>query len=497
MGKANILEAHGEGQYTIQIIEARERAESAKRQAQARIAERRVVIGALDNEILGANAAVGNAVAAQDAAVARFQSEGGDVAELSKYAAAVMEAAGARNTLVSRRRALETMIVSDEALVARVGALPPLRQMRAWCADYTEDLSGVVATAEVPGEIGQILIRPGFDGSNSWSSGADGAMQPALAGTPAGTFYNLAMMPGWQKWRPGFRVAIIAAIDGDQCDIDLDSASSSQQGLGVNAKDSYSGVPILYMDCDGAAFEEGDRVLVAFAGNVKGPTVVGFESSPKVCCEAEILAIGPTTGQVWPVKSLYEGMSVKGGKAARWRIIEIESERLVVGGFTDPDESGGRVLAGMPEEVDTVDKRVWEHVIISSTSVTVKESDRSGDPWTTITPPTSTEYAGGVFGIHVSTTPPQSLSYIEEPNLSSTPYPYNENATGFINASGVPVFTTPAWYPSPDGALFHDDWGVGDTYYATLIYWRRPRLELRLEKGCASGDDIKWPEVDA
>lgn len=282
MGKARIISDQGEGQYTIEIIEARERAESTKQQAQSRINERRTDIAGLESDIIAAQRDVDRAAGDQSDAIAAYRAGNLKIAELSSYAEAVAEAARARESLLSQKRSKKMLIASDETLIARVNALPALRKMQAWCADQTEELSGVVATAEVPGEIGQVIIKPGFEGSNSWSAGADGAMQPALAGTPAGAFYNLAMLPGWQKWRPTFRTATITAIDGDECDISLDSASSSQ-GFGVNAKSSYSGVPIMYMDCDGAAFEEGDRVLVAFAGNVKGPTVVGFVSEPKGC----------------------------------------------------------------------------------------------------------------------------------------------------------------------------------------------------------------------
>lgn len=302
MGKARILEAHGEGRYTIEIVEARERAESAKKQAQGRIAEHESALLALDSDIDSAQVAVNSAAADQDEAVAAYRNGNLDIKHLSKYAEAIAQAAGKRDQLVSQKRAKEMLIAADETLIARVDALPPLRKMQVWCADYTEDLSGEIATAEVPGEIGSVIIKPGSEG-RGWSS-SDGAMQPALAGTPAGTFYNLAMMPGWQKWRPTYRVATITAIDGDQCDIDLDSASSSQQGLNVNTRNSYSNVQILYMDCNGGAFEEGDRVLVAFAGNVDGPLVVGFEKEPRGC------SIYVLRAQGMAIKASYDNLSV-------------------------------------------------------------------------------------------------------------------------------------------------------------------------------------------
>jgi hypothetical protein len=45
----------------------------------------------------------------------------------------------------------------------------------AWCADYTEDLTGTVATMEVPGEVnpligGGINIRPGYFDDAAWSA---------------------------------------------------------------------------------------------------------------------------------------------------------------------------------------------------------------------------------------------------------------------------------------------------------------------------------------
>ncbi|MBR2512766.1 MAG: hypothetical protein IKE45_01875 [Halomonas sp.] len=287
MGKARILEAHGDGRYTIEIIEARERAESAKQQAETRIQTLTAEVNQLDAKIQAAQQAVDQAAIEQNAAIEQWQQEvaeqGGSSVELDAFARKLLEAAGKRDALRSEKRSKELRIAADQALVARINALPPLRQIQAWCADYTDDLTGEVATAEVPGEIGGVIIKPGFEGTNQWSASSDGAMQPALAGTPASVFYNLAMKPGWQKWRPTYRTATITSIDGDTCSIALDAASSSQQGLNVNAQSSYSGVPILYMDCDGNAFEEGDRVLVAFAGNVERPTVVGFESGPRMC----------------------------------------------------------------------------------------------------------------------------------------------------------------------------------------------------------------------
>lgn len=287
MGKARILSAQGDGLYSIEILEDRTRAESLKQRALQRIAEIDDELAALESEWEQARLAVDAAAAAQDQAIEQHQAEilatGESSVDLQTYAQAVLEAAAARDAIRTRIAGLNLERLSRQGWVDRVDALPPLRTQQAWCADYTEDLSGEVATAEVPGEIGTVIIKPGFEDAAAWNPSADGAIQPALAGTPASVFYNLAMMPGWQKWRPTFRIATISNINEDLCDIALDPATSSQQGLNVNAQGSYSGVPIYYMDCNGAAFESGDRVLVAFSGNTDQPMVVGFEREPKEC----------------------------------------------------------------------------------------------------------------------------------------------------------------------------------------------------------------------
>jgi len=130
-------------------------------------------------------------------------------------------------------------------------AMPADEVVSAWCADLTEDLAGEVGTIEIPGERGTVLIRPGSlngaIGGAAYSGSQDGVLEPAIAGTPAGTFFNWALLPGWQKWKPTYRKGTITAIDGDLCDLELDAALSSAQGLDVNAYDQFANVPIEYM----------------------------------------------------------------------------------------------------------------------------------------------------------------------------------------------------------------------------------------------------------
>lgn len=154
----------------------------------------------------------------------------------------------------------------------------------AWCADLTEDLAGDVGTIEIPGERKAVNIQPGYNGNATFNQPRDGQLEPAIAGTPAGVFYNLAMLPGWQKWRPSYRFGTITSINGDTCTVSLESAHSSQQNLDVNQSSALYNVPIEYMTCNGAAFSEGDGVIIEFEDrDWNKPKVIGFDAEPKPC----------------------------------------------------------------------------------------------------------------------------------------------------------------------------------------------------------------------
>ena len=165
--------------------------------------------------------------------------------------------------------------------------MPEDPTVSAWCADLTEDIAGNVGTIEVPGERGIVQIQPGYENNSTYDSTRDGQLQPSIASTPASTFYNLAMLPGWQKWKPTYRYGVISNIDNEShtCDVKLDITSSSQQSLDVNQELNLFGIPVSYMSCDSSVFENGDNVLVKFDdqewANAK---VIGFKDNPAQCC---------------------------------------------------------------------------------------------------------------------------------------------------------------------------------------------------------------------
>lgn len=153
---------------------------------------------------------------------------------------------------------------------------------RAWCADYTINAGGEVATIDVPGESGAAIIAPGAPGH----SAAAGALVARELQSGAQAFFNAALLPGWQRWMPTHRVGTVTALDRDAntASVTLDDARSSAQALPVDDARDLDAVPVHYMTCDARAFRVGDRVVVGFEEQDRArPTVIGFESRPRPC----------------------------------------------------------------------------------------------------------------------------------------------------------------------------------------------------------------------
>lgn len=151
-----------------------------------------------------------------------------------------------------------------------------------WCADYTLDQTGEIDTIEIPGEPAKIVIAPGARSLNV----PPGAVLARPAQDSKQLFYNLALLPGWQKYMPTYRTGAITLIDYDMdtCSLTLDAATSSAQSLDINQASAMVDVPIEYMTCDSNAFEVGDRVIIELQGqNWDDPRVIGFESNPSSC----------------------------------------------------------------------------------------------------------------------------------------------------------------------------------------------------------------------
>ncbi len=174
------------------------------------------------------------------------------------------------------------------------------QSLEVWCADLTEDGSGSVATLEVPGEPAQIILAPGTRAP----AAGDGQVMMREVMTKEQVAFNLAVLPGWQKWKPTYRVGTLTDKDDDMNmgTVAFDVARSTATGIPRATRENKAwpyggdaaGLPINqedpgwiefeYMNCDSLAFDVGDRVLVEFRGqDWASPMIIGFESHPKYC----------------------------------------------------------------------------------------------------------------------------------------------------------------------------------------------------------------------
>lgn len=254
--RAEALQKHGEAQ---------EAAELAREAYDDRVELYVQALVALDPESTPEEvAAAQEAVTAAQVALVRARSALGQ-------AASVLSLVDARiDTATERRSQLRRHLN------------PPAES--AWCADFTENASGSVATIEVPGEPARLLVYPQSLGEGAHNAQRDGMLLPREWASPEQAFFNASILPGWQRFMPTYRTGRIVALDADTCTVRLDDDRSSAQGLGINQQAVLGGVPIVYMTCNGAAFALSDHVVVEFVGrDWAQPRVIGFASSPRPC----------------------------------------------------------------------------------------------------------------------------------------------------------------------------------------------------------------------
>lgn len=204
--------------------------------------------------------------------------------EYPKRAAELAKLKAQNEPLRYKLRQLKFVRVSLRKQAQTFNLFQPIERRQAWCTDLTEDRAAgaYVGTLEVKGEPDLVLIQPG---ARAWIP-ADGIVRGREVMSPWQAYWNAAVMPGWQKWKPTYRWGTISSINynNDTCSVSLAAATSSAQRLGINQASTLDNVPISYMTCNAQAFEEGDRVIVRFSGqDWAAPLVVGFLDNPKGC----------------------------------------------------------------------------------------------------------------------------------------------------------------------------------------------------------------------
>jgi hypothetical protein len=212
--------------------------------------------------------------------------------------------------------ALDAAYVRYLAVITREAELDRLKDagaltVSAWCADFTEDLSGTVATMEVSGEVnpligGGINIRPA-DGDRAAYNASYGKLQRSTLMSPAGFAWNFTMIQPWMKWKPFWRYATVTAKDedNDTVDVTLQPILSKAGAWLAKQKDfnepwdsSMSGVPVNYMSCGAKVFEPGDEVVIEFRQGGGGglsyaePFCIGFKQEPRDCWPELLFPVG-------------------------------------------------------------------------------------------------------------------------------------------------------------------------------------------------------------
>jgi len=283
MSKGEIVSHKGDGLYSVKLKYAVDRVKAELEKTNVRIAGLAIAVPDQKLLVIQAEEVVSDLARAIDLLIPAYRNNReGNADQMMDLQTKLMTQRGTVARLIYAR---DLLIAENLGLLKRRGVLaniPEDKLIDAWCADYSDALAGDVGLVDINDEGRQgVVIQPGYVDQAVYSPTRDGVLMPREAQTGQQVYFNAAIMPGVQKWRPRYRVGIISNIVNDTCVITLPEALSSEQDLNINKFNLYSEVPIQYMDCNGDAFDDGDRVLVRFTQS--GPLVIGFEQEPRPC----------------------------------------------------------------------------------------------------------------------------------------------------------------------------------------------------------------------
>jgi hypothetical protein len=302
MGKAKIVANLGEGLYTVERDTGKAVIDAKILGLQSKLAtvEQQIITvlnkrSQLDSQLIQARLNFELATEQYVAAVA-----GDPKASTTGWETAQKELLQLQAQYEESTLELEKLRASKASIAKEITALQSVNlvsRFDAWCADYTDDATGDVATIEIPGEPQNVLIAPGAPVPNA----ADGQVLARKAMTGPQAFFNAAILPGWQKFKPTYRRGVITALDreNNKANVTLLADPSSAQNLNINQSNELVDVPVVYSDCNASVFEVGDECVVQFMGqDWNSPQVVGFMSEPRECgytyCIFVVFPLGST-----------------------------------------------------------------------------------------------------------------------------------------------------------------------------------------------------------
>lgn len=290
MSKGEIVDAKGEGLYTVKL-------KYAVDQVKAEIEELEQRLSDIDSELPEKESALSDAEGKAESkadeinALIPLYQEDPDAhrAAMTELQAELVKLKGEAQKIRGEVERLKAEKLSATKRKAHLERIPEEKELDCWCADHTEDLFGEVGLIDVNDEGGKLtLVHPGHEGQGFYNPERDGILMPREAQSGAQAWFNAAILPGIQKFAARYRLGEITAIDGDTCTVKLDPAKSSAQNLNINQKEVLENVPAEYMTCGMSVFEIADRVVVRIEN---GPAVVGFESNPRPCYTNGVLVM--------------------------------------------------------------------------------------------------------------------------------------------------------------------------------------------------------------
>ena len=301
MGRGTIVSAQGEGLYTISLDYGESLIEQIKTRLQAVIDSYTAGITEQESLLAAHQAVENNFDVLQEAAITAFRNSTPENYNANLQALAEITKDLLRQKIQTekyeRKIAFYNLQKSNtETKLAEYTALVVTEQKSIWCVDYTPAATGDVSTVEINAEQPLSMIAPGAELNASY-----GLMTAREALSSEAVYYNAALLPGWQKFSPTYRVGTLTSIDrlNDTCTVSLDAAASSAQNLDINQATTLSSVPIEYMTCNSAAFTTWDRVVVKFENqDWESPKVIGFEDNPRACFPYRLFFYWDTKQQV-------------------------------------------------------------------------------------------------------------------------------------------------------------------------------------------------------
>lgn len=312
MGIARIIAEYGGGEYAVQRIYDEDKLQSLRGRYQSLIDSLTEQIDKLEVEAAdlkeSSDAKTAEYLAAVDdyATLLRAAIEGGtDRPDKSIYlekANSMIEAQGEYQKVKSQIGPLKLSRMSAQKQMTQIESAGDPAIEFAWCADYSEGLTGEVATIEIPGEPQQVVIRPQALGSPTYDPARDGQLMPREWMRADQVYLAAALLPGWQRHVYPYTAGDVSPelvdqvigtgkpqslwlVDGSWRAIDSLPAvrhlakPSTAQNLPTN---EYGAGPIRdvqvdYMSIDQGAFLPYDQVIV----DRSTPSVIGFLSQPR------------------------------------------------------------------------------------------------------------------------------------------------------------------------------------------------------------------------